>query len=398
MNTGVNYPLASSSWDEAEVRAIQSIVDSGMYTMGAKVREFEREFADWVGVKHAVMVNSGSSANLLGVQALLYAEGANRLRAGDAIIVPAIGWSTTYFPLHQSGLRLVFVDVDPSTYNLDIDQVREAARLPGVKGILAVNLLGRACPFDDLRAICAEHDLILMEDNCEGFGAVYDGRKTGSFGVFGTFSFFFSHHLVTMEGGMVVTNDDALYSNLLCMRAHGWTRELPADSHLHIDEPAFTKKFRFALPGFNLRPLEMSGAIGLEQIKKADRLLEIRRRNARKFYDCFGDCDYVTLPEYDENCSWFGYALVVNGLSAVQRDGLASRLADNNIESRPILTGNFVRNPAIRFLDYEVGSDLAAANLIDDSGLFFGAHNRALDEEFHAVRTVIEEFCRDNDR
>ena len=393
MTGKINYPLASSTWDDAELRAINAVIESGMFTMGANVRAFEQEFANYVGAKHAVMVNSGSSANLLGVQAMLYAEGPNKVRPGDAVIVPAIGWSTTYFPLHQSGLNMVFVDVDPKTYNLDIDEVRKAAAMPGVKAILAVNLLGRACPFDELKAICDEHNLVLMEDNCEGFGADYKGRKTGTFGAFGSFSFFFSHHLVTMEGGMVVTDDAELYSNLLCMRAHGWTRELPDDSHLHIDAPAFTKKFRFALPGFNLRPLEMSGAIGLEQLKKADGMIETRRANARAFFETFKDCKYVELPAFDEDCSWFGYGLVVKGLTPVQRDALAGKLAENNIESRPVLTGNFLKNPAIKHLDYKAASDMKHADIIDDSGLFFGAHNHGLENEFKAVRAIIEDFC-----
>ena len=395
MSGKLEYPLASSSWDEAELQAIQAIVDGGMFTMGAKVREFEQKFADYVGSKHAVMVNSGSSANLLGIQAMIYAQGANQLRPGDAVIVPAIGWSTTYFPLHQSGLKLIFVDVDPTTFNLDIDQVREAASMSGAKAVFAVNLLGRACPFDELRSICDEFGLLLMEDNCEAFGARYKGKMTGAFGAFGSFSFFFSHHLVTMEGGMIVTDDPELYSNLLCMRAHGWTRELPEESHLHIEAPAFTKKFRFALPGFNLRPVEMSGAIGLAQLKKADEILANRRLNARLFYEVFEDCKFVQLPEFDEGSSWFGYGLVVRGLTETQRDELAGALSDENIESRPILTGNFLNNPAIEYLDYRVVSEMRTANAIDTSGLFFGAHNYPLEAQFRAVRDVIERYCDD---
>jgi CDP-6-deoxy-D-xylo-4-hexulose-3-dehydrase len=265
----VKYPLASSNWTEEEYEAINEIVKSGQFTMGKKVRCFERKFAEYLGVKHAVMVNSGSSANLIAFQSLLY-KTKNPLKAGDSVIVPAVGWSTTYFPLHQSGLKLKFVDIDQRTFNIDLEQVERAAEDPNVKAICAVNLLGRSCQFDRLLEIADKNDLVILEDNCEGFGASFNQKKTGTFGLCGTHSFFFSHHLVTMEGGMAVTNDDEIYDIMLCLRAHGWTRELPKNSHLQIKGSEFTKKFRFVLPGYNLRPLEMEAAIGLIQLEKVE--------------------------------------------------------------------------------------------------------------------------------
>ena len=387
----VDYPLASASWDSEELAAIQSVIDSGFYTMGSRVRQFEKEFADYIGVKYAVMVNSGSSANLIGVQGVLY-HPESPLKPGDAVIVPAVSWSTTYFPLHQAGLEMRFVDIDAKTLNMDIKQVRQAAKQPNVKAIFAVNLLGRSCDFSALQEIAHENGLLLMEDNCEGFGASHKGRKTGSFGIFGSFSFFFSHHLVTMEGGMLTTDDKALYCNALALRAHGWTREQPEGSHLELDEPEFTKKFRFVLPGYNLRPLEMSGAIGSVQLKKADSMIDIRRQNAKRFYELFSSLKDVMLPDYDPDCTWFGYALMINNLSGDERDDLANRLSRAGIETRPILSGNFLNNPVIEMMKYSVHGSLDVAEMVDTSGLFFGAQNHPLDKELILARDIVSDF------
>ncbi len=387
----VNYPLASASWGGEELEAIDEVVKSGFFTMGKRVKAFEREFADYMGAKHAVMVNSGSSANLVGFQALLFKQN-NPLKRGDKVIVPAVSWSTTYFPFQQCGLKLKFVDVDQRTFNLDLNQVEEAAKDPGVKAICAVNLLGRACDFDRLAAIAQKYELVILEDNCEGFGSSFRGKKAGTFGAVGTHSFFFSHHLVTMEGGMVVTDDEELYHNILCLRAHGWTRELPENSHLNIDTSDFTKKFRFALPGYNVRPLEIEASVGSIQLRKADDFIAVRRRNAELFYDLFSKISRVVLPDFDPGCSWFGYALMIEGISMQEREKLADSLMTSGIETRPVLSGNFLRNPVIKYMDHEVHSTLDVAEAIDDAGLFFGAQNTALDEEMSVAADVVKNF------
>ena len=221
----MTYNLANSSWNNSEYKSMQSVIKSGFFTMGKHVREFEEKFSLFHGRKYGIMVNSGSSANLLMIAAQMYAS-KKRLKPGDEIIVPAVSWSTTYFPLKQYNLKLVFVDVSGDTFNIDPNKIKKAITKK-TKGIFAVNLYGNPCNFKEINEICKKNKLILFEDNCESLGAKYQGRFSGSFGISSSFSFFFSHHISTMEGGMVLTDDKELYQIMLCLRAHGWTRQLP---------------------------------------------------------------------------------------------------------------------------------------------------------------------------
>ena len=240
----IKYGLATDSWDHKEIEAINEVIKSNRYTMGPKVKEFENSFADHFGSKYAVMVNSGSSANLLAVASLLYSDKYD-LSPGDEIIVPAVSWSTTFYPVSQYNLKLVFVDVNLDTLNLD-DECIEDAITEKTKAIFAVNLLGNPCHFKNLKKICDSHNLILIEDNCESLGSVYDNKFTGTFGSIGTFSFFFSHHMQTMEGGMILTNDEELQHLCISLRAHGWIRDLPKINHISnkTGDP-FKDSFRF---------------------------------------------------------------------------------------------------------------------------------------------------------
>jgi CDP-6-deoxy-D-xylo-4-hexulose-3-dehydrase len=269
------YPLATSSWDQAEYDAIQRVIASDRYSMGEEVASFEAQFAKQFGVAHAVMVNSGSSANLLMTAALFYTSNSLiRLQRGDEVIVPAVSWSTTYAPLGQYGLRMKFVDIDMLTLNYDLDALAEAVT-DRTRAIMVVNLLGNPNDFDRIRAIIGDRDIVMIEDNCESMGATFGGRQCGTHGIMGSYSAFFSHHISTMEGGIVTTDDEELYHVMLSLRAHGWTRNLPKFNRLtgEKSDDIFEESFRFVLPGYNLRPLEMSGAIGQEQLKKLPQLI-----------------------------------------------------------------------------------------------------------------------------
>jgi len=219
------YPLATTTWDHKELEAIQSVIASGMYSMGPRVAEFEKQFAGYVGSRYCIMANSGSSANLLMVAALRFRKD-KPLLPGAEIIVPAVSWSTTYHPLQQYGLKLKFVDVDARTLNYDLDAL-EAAVGGQTRAIMVVNLLGNPNDFDRIARIVGGRDIVVIEDNCESLGARLGGRQAGTFGAMGSYSAFFSHHISTMEGGMVVTDDEELYHIMLSVRAHGWTRNLP---------------------------------------------------------------------------------------------------------------------------------------------------------------------------
>jgi len=201
------YELAASSWGEEELAAIQEVVASDRFTMGAKVAAFEDAFAGYLGCRYGVMVNSGSSANLVGIAALAYLQD-RPIQRGDEAIVPAIAWSTTYHPLQQYGLKLRFVDIELDSLNMDCSRL-EAALTDRTRMIVGVSILGNPAALDVMREFADAHGLYFFEDNCESLDAELNGRKTGSFGDFGTHSFFFSHHIATMEGGGSYNQTDA---------------------------------------------------------------------------------------------------------------------------------------------------------------------------------------------
>lgn len=386
----MKYPLASPSWDKAEYAAIQRVVESGMFTMGANVQHLERDFAAYIGSRHCVMVNSGSSANLLMVAALFYTKNAQyKLQRGDEVIVPAVSWSTTYYPLYQYGLKIKFVDIDLNTLNYDLDQLAEAIT-EKTRLIMTVNLLGNPNDFAAIEALIAGRNIFMIEDNCESMGASFQGRKAGTFGVMGSFSTFFSHHISTMEGGLIVTDDEELYQILLSLRAHGWTRNLPKQNLVCSDksDDPFEESFRFVLPGFNVRPLEMEGAIGVEQVKKLPGFIRERQDNGRRFQGAMRDHPELLIQREIGESSWFGFSLVIRPTSTLTRPALVKRLNELGFECRPIVAGNFAKNEVVKYFDSEVFGTLKNADYIDHAGLFVGNHHYSIDEGIQLLSTI----------
>lgn len=387
----IKYPLASSTWDEKEIEAINSVIAKDMYTMGEGVKQFEDDFSKFFGSKYSVMVNSGSSANLIAVAALFYTK-EPKLKRGDEVIVPAVSWSTTFYPLYQYGLKLKFIDVDLHTLNFDLEQLK-AAISDKTKMILAVNLLGNPNDFDAIKEIIGNRDILLMEDNCESMGATYNGKFTGTFGIMGTFSTFYSHHMATMEGGVVCTDDEELYHILLCLRAHGWTRHLPKENKIsNKSDNWFEESFRFLLPGYNVRPVEMSGVIGIEQLKKLLAFLEQRRKNAELFVSLFKDNPTFYIQEEIGNSSWFGFSLIIKPNANVNRLAIVKKLEENGIDCRPIVTGDFTKNEVLKYFDYEIFGKVKNANYLDTKGLFVGNHQIDLTKEIKHLYNVLKEF------
>lgn len=369
----MQYKLCDDPWGSEEIAAIQSVIDSGMYTMGEKVRQYEEAFAQKFGVNHAVMVSSGSTANLLAVAALVYS---GRLLRGSEVIVPAVSWSTTYAPLEQYGMHLVFVDIDKDTLNISIEALKNAIT-EKTRMVFLVNLLGNPNQFAEISALCKERDILMIEDNCESLGARYEGKQLGTLGLLGTYSTFYSHHMCTMEGGMVVTGDRELYEYMLSIRAHGWTRNLQQDSTIYQKKKnPFYESFNFIIPGYNLRPLEMEGAIGLEQLKKIDGMIAQRRKNAAHFQEVMKQYPDIRLQREVGESSWFGFSLVLEGPLQGKRDALAQKLRAAEIEVRPIVAGNFTRNKAVEFMNHSIPAPLINADDIHDNGFFVGNHSK----------------------
>lgn len=338
-------PLAVSTWGPEEREAALAVIDSGQTTMGPKVAEFESLYAAYCGTKYCVAVNSGSSANLLMVAAYTLRHGPGK------VIVPAVGWATSYSPFQQYGWKLIFVDVDRGTLNYDLTKLWEATTAHDADVVLAINLLGNPNDFDSF-----PRKAQILEDNCEAMGALYRGKRTGSFGVMGTHSTFFSHHICTMEGGLITTDDEDYYHVLLSLRSHGWTRHLPVKNRLF----AKVDKFNFVLPGYNVRPTEIQGAIGIEQLKKLPRFIEQRRENASRF-------PLRTQREIGES-SWYGFTVFEDDMDCL-----------SGWETRPVVTGNFLRQPVLSHYNFEVFGQLKNADYIHDRAVMIGNSHLPID-------------------
>ena len=383
------YPLAHSTWGKEEVEAIHKVIATDMYTMGRHVKQFEHEFAEQFGSENAVMVNSGSSANLLMLSLLKW-----KYKLTGDIIVPVVGWATTYFPICQNGFTINFVDVDPNTWNIDVDKI-EAAITPNTCAIMPVNLLGNSSEYSRIIELCRKHNLMLIEDNCESMGAKYDGDHTGTIGLAGSFSFFFSHHIQTMEGGMVLTDskDDADY--MRSMRAHGWVRDLPDNSPLYQKTgDAFNDNFIFATPGYNIRPLEMSGAIGSVQLTKWSNIMKTRMANKEYFFSKFADKSWCRIQKEIGESSWFTFGMVLDGELKGRRQEVIDAMSKAGIQNRPLASRNFLKQPVMRDLKFIVSGEMTAAEDIHDNGFFVGNGSEPLEAGIDKMYEVISSFVK----
>ena len=383
------YELAASSWDDKEIAAIHGVIQSDRYTMGAHVANFEAAFAAYFGQKYAIMVNSGSSANLLAVASLFFKKD-RPLQRGDEVIVPAIAWATTYHPLQQYGLKMLIVDVDLDTLNVDMAQL-EKALTPKTRAIVGVSILGNPAALDQMRAFADAHGLYFIEDNCESADAELGGKKTGTFGDLNTFSFFFSHHIATMEGGMVLCDDEELHHLVRSMRAHGWTRDLPAGSPVYDRrENDFYEAYRFILPGYNVRPTEMSGAIGIEQLKKLPQMTETRRLNLALFQELFGSDERFIIQRENGTSSSFSFPIILNPQKNIDRHGVFAALAQADIGFRMITGGNILRHDVIKHYDFEIVGDIVNADIVHDHGFFVGNHPLDLKPQIERLWEILD--------
>ncbi|CFR05123.1 DegT/DnrJ/EryC1/StrS family aminotransferase [Yersinia frederiksenii] len=387
----MKYSLASKSWNEAEYQAMMSVFSCDNYKMGAICKQFEKEYAAWTGAKYAVFCNSGSSANLLALAAMRY-DPRSRNDQRNEIIVPAVSWSTTYYPVTQLGYTLVFADVSAKTFNLSIADV-ERKITPNTKAILTANLLGNPSDFDALNALCSQHGIVLLEDNCESMGAEYKGKKTGSHGYIGTHSTFFSHHMSTMEGGLCVTDDELTFELMKSLRAHGWVRDIDNKELFYkfFEKPQseLYEFFHFVLPGYNFRPTEIQGALGIEQVKKLDGFIDARIKNAQYFQNALQKLNLnIQLQQEQTNgkSSWFGFGLLCADAKA--RDDLVQILNDKQVECRPIVSGNMLRQPV--FSNFGNPKEFLGAEKIHECGLMIGNHQFSIQSEIDYFINILK--------
>jgi len=391
------YALASDSWDQEEITAINRVIASGQYTLGKEVSSFEDAFSSFLGKSHSVMTNSGSSANLVATFALRYSECFKFNENRNVVLVPAVSWSTTYFPLHQAGYKIRFLDVNLLTHNLSLEAVIKNYD-ETVCGICFVSLLGNTKGLEKIKGFCEENSLWLMEDNCESFGAqTQTGKLAGSVGDISTHSFFFSHHLQTMEGGMATTNNTELAMIARSMRAHGWTRDKKSGDLSKFEKNSFKSSFEFVYPGFCVRPIEFMGAVGKAQLSKWDGMLSARQKNASLFKSILKQfSNFIDIQDADiDRSSWFGFSMILKNKAYNHRDKLLNILDKFDIQVRPIVTGNFTNQPVMQFLNAEVSPNLVNSDIIENQGLFVGNDCTDLNQELASLERAIGTFIRD---
>lgn len=361
----LGMPLQVMPYGADEVIAALNCMLSTYVTMGAEVRRFEAAWAAYCGAEHAVMVNSGSSANLIALAALV---AAGQLQPGDEVLVPAVAWSTSLFPIAQVGLVPVMVDVEPDTLCLDVAKAK-AAMTPRTKAALLVHLMGQPGDVAGLEAL----GLTVVEDACAAPGAERGGRRVGAQGVMGTFSFFFSHHITTIEGGIVVLNDPGLADLLRSLRAHGWVRERGDRAALEKAHDSIDPRFLFVTAGYNLRPTELAAAFGLRQLQRLPAWLDRRRESHRLFCEALVGLPGVnTLPERPgERHASMAFPILLD--EGVDRRAVMAHLESRGIQTRPISGSNLARQPAFTSVPgARVAGALTVADAVHERGFFVG--------------------------
>lgn len=379
-----------------EIMAATECLLSTRVTMGPKVKRFEEAFAGHFGFAEGVMNNSGSSANLLAVAALANPRTKDGLKPGDEVIVPALSWSTTVWPLVQCGLTPVIVDIDPGSMNISPEAV-EAAIGPRTRAVMPVHVYGNPCDMDALTDICQRHGLELIEDCCEALGTSWKGKSAGRFGRVGTFSFYYSHHMTTMEGGICVSDDFDVAETMRILRAHGWVREVKNPQPFYDANPEVDPRFLFVDVGYNLRATELQGAMGLVQLPKLAGFVERRQAAARgliRELEGLGDWFEVQQATDAEGHSWFGLPFTVANDAPFTCQELRGALAEANIESRPVICGNIALQPAMKLYPHRTSGDLAHATRVMNQGMAIPCHHGVDGEAAAYMVGAIRDFLK----
>ncbi len=387
----IDVLLAHQTYGKSEIQEVVHSLESGFVTMGHKVALFEKMFADYIGVDHAVMVNSGSSANLLAL-AVLVQDG--RIRPGEEVLVPALTWPTGVWPVIQLGLKPVFVEIDPKTLCMSVPAVKnELLRARYPLNVFPAHILGNMFPGDAIREL-KEQGALVVEDCCEALGSSWNNVRAGGMGELGTFSFYFSHHITTIEGGMVVT-DDALLADLLrSMRSHGWIRGMEREEEIAALNGAHDPRFLFINGGYNFRPTELQAAFGIHQLPRVEEWNTKRRIVAQILSERLRDVEELELTEPPSKVrhSWFAFPVLVK---RGHRGGFAAHLEKHGIQTRPILAGNLLGQPAFRGIEYRVSGGEQNVERVGGQGLYWGCHPGMNENHVnHIVDTVKGYFAK----
>ena len=409
---GERISYASRVYDEKEMCALADAMLDFWLTTGRFSEQFEKEFAQWIGVKYAHLVNSGSSANLIAFSVLTAPElGERQIKRGDEVITVACAFPTTVAPILQYGAVPVFVDVTVPQYNIDVTKL-EAALSPKTKAVMLAHTLGNPFDLKSVKAFCEKHNLWLIEDNCDALGSQYtiDGvtKYTGTWGDIGTSSFYPPHHMTMGEGGCVYTDNPLLHRLILSYR--DWGRDCICSSghdnfcghrfegqHGQLPK-GYDHKYVYSHFGYNLKVTDMQAAIGCEQLKKFPQFIERRRYNWDRLHKALEDeQDKLLLPEPAENSrpSWFGFLVSVRPESGLDRNKVTRYIEENNIQTRLLFSGNLIKHPCFDQIRgtqaYRVVGDLANTEFIMNNTFWVGVYPGMTDEKIDYMAKVIRE-------
>ena len=369
-NNSIRYPLTNTVLDNDDIKSGVKVLKSKWITMGRETLNFENTFSKKISNRPSIMVNSGSSANLLIFQCLINPK-VKKLKKDDEVLIPAICWSTSLWPIIQSGLKVKFVDIDPKTLNLDLDNF-EKKITKKTKALMLVHAMGNCADMEKIVRICKKKKIILIEDACEALGSKYKGKQLGTFGDFSSYSFFYSHHITSGEGGMVCSKSKKDADVIRTLRSHGWHRAISNKK---------SNSWSFINSGFNLRPTDISASIGNSQLKKLKKISLIRQQNFKSIRSALLD-DKRYSNKFDiieENINnkivWFGIPIILKSTEKNYKNKVTNKLNKFGIDTRPLISGNFAKQPAIKLYKLNIKSNLKYANFIDKNSFFIGLHN-----------------------
>ena len=401
----MKIPLASSGLRASDIDLVTQVLKSGNLTMGKEVKKFEEIMCSYLKVNHFIMVNSGSSANLLILEALIRPTKSKPiLHPGDGVLVPAIAWPTTIWPIIQLGLIPIFVDVSEKTLAIDLTKAQELIDESKihVAAIFPIHPLGLAISPTELNSFVNRNGLVLINDVCESLGSWRENQHAGTSGLAASFSFYFSHHITTMEGGGVATNNSKIADDLRSMRSHGWSRDRYDAQEWQKYVSGNNSKFLFVSTGFNFRPMEIQAAIGSAQILEIDKFIERRRKIATMVNGCLSGSrlkiignEYLTNNKLWESHSWMLIPIYVTGENSENiKNDILEKLREFEIETRPVLTGNFLAQPAIkRIARQEVDhKKFVNAQDITENAFMIGAHHDLTDAQVEYLCSSLKQI------
>jgi CDP-6-deoxy-D-xylo-4-hexulose-3-dehydrase len=388
------YPLIENPYRKKDLYAAKKVISTGRLTMGKFTNLFQNKFTNKLKTKYSLMVNSGSSANLLALQCLINPYRKKRLKYGDEVLVPALCWSTSLWPIIQSGLKPIFVDINPNTLNIDLNLLQKKITKK-TKALMLVHVLGNSTEMDVLLKVIKKNKLILIEDTCESLGSKFNNKFLGTFGDISTFSFYSSHQISSGEGGMISCKTEEDYEIIKALRSHGWSRGLKNEKIISNRYKNLDKRFIFYNSGFNLRPTDISAAIGLSQFNDFEKLRLIRNKNRNIIVKKFKANEKIknNLIFIDANDlvspSWFSIPILVKNKK--NRNRFIKQIEQKGIETRPIISGNFLKQPAVKKYKLNKKEKFISADLINDSGFFIGIPNKKISDSFLKKIEIIFE-------